>query len=281
MLGSEVARALHARGIEFVAPSSQQLDLTDLESVSQIVAKQWGTPDWCINCAAYTAVDKAETEAQQAYELNALAPGYLATATQAIGCRLLHLSTDYVFDGRSQAPYATDAVTRPLGKYGESKLEGEFAVIRNQVNGVVVRTSWLFGANGPSFPRSILRAALAQKPLRVVADQVGNPTYAGHLASKLVELIMGSPFPGIYHATGPETMSWFEFAVRVLAAWSPPLDVSVDPITTADWPTPARRPQYSVLDTSEFDVAVGAMPPLEEALRDFCERLKEAYTDGP
>ncbi len=272
MLGSEVKKVLEGRGIDFVAPSSKELDLTELESIAQIVGKNWGTPDWCLNCAAYTAVDKAETERQAAYDLNALAPSYLTTALQSVGCKIVHLSTDYVFDGSSEIPYTTDAPTKPLGVYGESKLQGEISVLRG--SGLVVRTSWLFGPVGSSFPKSIIRAAEAGKPLKVVADQVGRPTYAPFLAEKLVDLIEQNPYPGVYHACGSDVMSWFEFAQKVLLTWGASVEVS--PILSEDWPTPAKRPKNSVLDILEFTELVGEMPAMPAALADFCVRLRES-----
>lgn len=283
MLGSDLLPALSERGHEVVAPSSKELDITDPTSVAQIPAGTFGKFDWVVNCAAYTAVDKAESEVREATELNALAPGYLAHACATAGgfalpCRLLHVSTDFVFDGSATEPYDEDAETNPLGVYGRTKRDGERAVLEAQPSAVVVRTSWLYGPNGGSFPRTILRAWLAGKTLRVVSDQTGSPTYTADLARSIADLVESNPYPGIYQATGPDTLSWQQFAVKALEAWNrvhkEAREIDVAPIKTEDWPTPATRPKYSALSNRKIrDAGVAAMRPVDEALTEFVARL--------
>ena len=281
MLGSDLLPVLLERGHGAIAPSSAEFDITDPSSVARIPAGEFGRLDWCINCAAYTAVDKAETERREATELNAIGPGYLAKACASEGCRLVHISTDFVFDGSAQEPYDEDAPTNPLGVYGRTKLDGEISVQEAHSNAIVLRTSWLYGPNGNSFPKTMIRAWEAGKDLRVVADQIGNPTYTGDLARTIADVVEKDPFPGVYHATGPESMSWCDFANLILETWKQtagnekPVDIT--PIATADWPTPAKRPAYSVLNNAALQrLGVAPMRPVKEALAEFCSRLGKA-----
>lgn len=278
LLGSEVVAELEKRGHEAVATTRRELDISDPESVAQIQAGSFGDFEWCINCAAYTAVDRAESEERQATEVNGFGVSYLAQATGARGAKLLHVSTDFVFDGNSTEPYDEEAPVNPLGAYARSKLYGERALSANP-RALIVRTSWLFGPNGPCFPKTILRVFREGKPLRVVADQLGTPTYVPFLARVLTDLIERDPFPGIYHAAGPDVMSWHEFASRAVKACTgqPP---AIEPIRTEDWPTPAKRPPYSALSTEKLQASgIAPMPSLDEALNDFCE--KTSLAPGP
>lgn len=273
MLGTDLRAELLSRGVEVAAPVRSELDVTDPESVARVAAGEYGPFDWLINCSAYTAVDKAETERREATELNTFAPGYLANAARMAGAKFLHVSTDFVFDGSATSPYPVDAPTKPLGVYGFTKREGEEAARANNPNTLIVRTAWLYGPNGNSFPRTMIRAFLAGKNLRVVADQIGCPTYTADLAQSITQLVQQNAFPGIYHAVGPEAMSWHEFAGRAINAWQRIQGlaeaVEIQAVSTEEWPTPAKRPKYSVLQTEQ------AMRPVDEALEDFCRRLGE------
>lgn len=276
MLGTDVRAELERRGHEVVTPSSSELDITNPHSVAEGVRQGI---DWCINCAAYTAVDKAETEVDAATLLNALAPGYLARACAMAGTRLIYVSTDFVFDGSKTEPYTEEDKTNPLGAYGRTKREGEEAVMASGASALIVRTSWLYGPNGNSFPKTMINAWLAGKNLRVVADQIGTPTYTGDLARVLVDLVELGPEAGIYHAAGPDVMSWHEFARMVIEAYRDlrGLDnpVEIKPIKTEDWPTPAVRPKYSALSSGKLQsFGVEPMRPTREALREFCLRLQ-------
>lgn len=280
MLGHDVLAACKNRTIDVVAPTSTELDITDPSSVAQIAIGAFGDVDRVINCAAYTAVDKAESETDAATRLNSLAPSYLASACSQANIRVLHVSTDFVFDGEASEPYTEESKTNPLGSYGRTKREGEVGFFSHGPVGQVVRTSWLFGPNGGSFPKTMLRAWLAGKALRVVADKIGCPTYTADLAETLLDLALADAPTGIYHATGPDPMTWHEFTLRTLRIAAEkiadPPEISVAPISTSDWPTPARRPAYSVLSNAKLlSLGIRPMRGIDEALKEFVERLME------
>jgi dTDP-4-dehydrorhamnose reductase len=280
MLGTDLCAEAASRGLEVFAPSSTELDITNLEHTASI-ALDPGWFDWCVNCAAYTAVDKAESEREQAVELNTLAPGYLAGACSMAGIKLIHISTDFVFDGSATSPYAENAPTRPLGVYGESKRQGELSVLSGHSNASIVRTSWLYGARGRCFPKTMISAWEAGKALRVISDQTGCPTYTVDLARVLLDMIEKNARPDIYHACGPTVTTWHGFAVDAITAWrdltGSDRSVEVEPIPTEAYPTPARRPKYSVLSCERL-AALGIEPmrPLGEALADFVGKLQIA-----
>lgn len=283
MLGRELRPELARRGHEPVAPPRQELDITDPESVARIAAGHFGPIDWVVNAAAYTAVDRAESDVDEAFRVNAYGPGLLARACAALGVPLLHVSTDFVFDGKLDRPYRETDSPHPLGVYARSKHRGEEAILAASAYALVARTAWLFGPHGRSFPKTILRAWLRGQPLRVVADQRGSPTYAADLARVLVDLIEKRPDHGIYHTAGPEILTWHELAVRTCRAYAKAhgLDrpVTIEPIRTEDWPTPAPRPAQSAL-SFEKCAALGIEPmrPLEAALGEFCGRLPDPDT---
>ncbi|HJP81968.1 MAG TPA: dTDP-4-dehydrorhamnose reductase [Fimbriimonadaceae bacterium] len=277
MLGRDLLDELRAAGHEVVSPSSHELDITDPESVAQISSMD--RFDWCINCAAYTAVDQAESDEAAAYALNALGPGYLARMCAMRGIPLLHVSTDFVFDGGKVEDYTEEDQPNPLGVYGKSKLAGEEAVLQSSPMSIVARTSWLFGPHGKSFPRTMIQAWKAGKHLKVVADQTGKPTYTPDLAKVLVQMCAQRAFPGIYHVTGPEKLSWFEFAKDAITVYKEFVGetnpVEVEPIQTSDWPTPAKRPANSSLSNEKLIAAgIEPLPPFKQALADFVRRLE-------
>lgn len=274
MLGRDLTAELTSRAHQWEAPASAEANVTDPTQVAEWIGKTW---DWVVNCAAYTAVDKAETDSDQAMLVNGIGAGYVARACAMYGVKLLHIGSDFVFDGSKKTPYEESDPPNPLGAYGRSKRQGEETVLGSGAQALLVRTAWLFGPYGASFPRTILRAARAGKPLRVVADQTGSPTYTGDLARTLVDLIERNAFPGIYHAAGPEAMTWCDLARKTVCAAG--LDVSVEPIATEDWPTPSRRPQYSVLGGQKVhDIGIAPMRPIDDALREFVQRLDAAET---
>lgn len=231
MLGRDVVATLTDLGHNVLAPTRAELDLTGDFTLPAC--------DRAINCAAYTAVDLAETEPEKARALNANVPARLA---KRLGDRLIHVSTDFVFDGSARTPYRPGDPTGPLQVYGQTKLDGESPVLEN--GGTVVRTSWLFGEHGRCFPRTILNAARAGKPLRVVNDQIGTPTATADLAIALASIVEAGPI-GLLHCGGPEVMSWADLAERTLKAAG--LDVPIAPVPSTEYPTPARRPAYSAL----------------------------------
>jgi dTDP-4-dehydrorhamnose reductase len=243
MLGRDVVRAAEAAGHDVHGLARADLDVTDERAVRR--ALEAAAPDVVINCAAWTDVDGAESHEAAATVLNGDAAGYVAAAAAVV----VQPSTDYVFDGRKRTPYVESDPVAPQGAYGRSKLAGERAVALANERHFVVRTSWLFGPHGKNFVDTML--GMDRDELKVVADQVGRPTYTGHLAEALVELA-GRDDYGVHHlAGGGEPCSWFEFATEIFRRAG--RDVHVDPCTTAEFPRPAPRPAYSVLGSERPD----------------------------
>ena len=233
----------------------KDLDIADGDAVLAYVRAQ--APEVIINAAAHTAVDRAESEPELAQRVNAAGPRHLAAAAREVGARLIHISTDFVFDGKASSPYAPEAATAPLSVYGRTKLAGEQAVLETlPARSVIVRTAWVYAAEGANFVRTMLRVMNANGAVRVVADQVGTPTAALSLAETLWKIAAQPQIAGIHHWTDAGVASWYDFAVAIAeegAALSlVPPTVTVTPIATADYPTPARRPSYSVLDKSSL-----------------------------
>lgn len=243
------------------------LDLEIAGSAAQAVRSS--APDVIINTAAYTAVDQAEDEPERAFRINAEAVGELATAARDVGARLIHVSTDYVFDGRSPEPYREDAPAAPLGVYGRSKLAGEKAVREALADHIIVRTAWVYSPFGRNFVKTMLSTARGRDELSVVADQRGNPTSALDLADALIHILdhwTGDDDMGLgrtYHVAGSGEASWFDLAQQVFAdaARLGLPSAIVNPIRTADWPTRAERPPYSLLDSSRFAADFGHRLP--------------------
>jgi dTDP-4-dehydrorhamnose reductase len=252
-VGEALVRAAPAYA-EVRARTRSELDIRDADAVQAAVSGF--APDLIINAAAYTAVDRAEAEPELAAAINAGGPRHLAEAARALPrCRLLHLSTDYVFDGRSNRPYGPEDPTGPLGVYGASKLEGERAVL--EVLGqrcVIVRTAWVYAGTGKNFLCTMLRLMRERGAVRVVVDQIGTPSAAGPLAELLWRLagLATERASGIFHWTDAGVASWYDFAVAIAeegaAVGLLPAGVEVSPITTAEYPTPAARPAFSLLD---------------------------------
>ena len=248
-LGQELVRTA-GREVECVALARAQLDIADPAGIDGLLAEM--SPQLVINAAAYTAVDKAETEVEVARRANADGPGQLAQACAQRGIRLIHISTDFVFDGTSSQPYTPDAPTAPLGEYGRSKLAGESAVISAQPAALIIRTGWVYSSFGNNFVKTMLRLMAQRDELAVVADQVGTPTWAHGLADAVWAAVARPQLSGIYHWSDAGVCSWYDFAIaiseeaRALGLLDRP--VTVRPIPAADYPTPAQRPAYSVLD---------------------------------
>jgi len=244
---------------EIVSHDIDTLDITDEASVRRCVAAV--KPALLFNAAAYTAVDKAESEEDIALAANGTAVGYLAAAARDEGARFVHVSTDFVFDGTQGIPYAPGDATNPVSAYGRTKLAGEQAA---GPDALTVRTAWVYAPNGGNFVRTMLRVMRERPEVRVVADQIGTPTYAPGLASALWTLA-GKDLSGIYHYTDSGAASWYDFAVAIqeeaLAVGLLDHAVPVIPIATSAYPTPARRPHYSVLDKSSTFAALGAPAP--------------------
>jgi dTDP-4-dehydrorhamnose reductase len=244
MLGSDACRAAGAAGLEVVALDHAALDVTDADAVDSAVAH--ARPGAVVNCAAWTDVDGAESSLEAALEANRDGAGNVARAAAANGAWTIHASTDYVFDGTKSEPYVESDAVNPQSAYGRSKLEGELAVADAAPDThTIVRTAWLFGTGGRCFPKTILRLASEREELTVVDDQIGCPTFTGHLASALVELVVGERLPGVIHGAASGQCSWFEFATEIVRASG--LACEVRPGKTADLDRAAPRPAYSVL----------------------------------
>jgi len=272
MLGREVARRL-AIGHEVLGLSRAQFDIGNPESSARLALGEFGRIDAAINCAAFTGVDAAESQEETAAFANALGPGYLARACMESGARLIHISTDFVFDGTQSTPYLETDATNPIGVYGRTKLAGERAALE-YARATVIRTAWVFGPERQNFAKTMIRAFEAGKTLRVVSDQVGCPTYAPDLAATIACVLDHDLNPGLYHGCGPEAMSWHEFASRILTAWTGK-PIQIEAISTVDWPTPARRPAYSVLDCSRLRSAgCYRMRPVDDAIEDLISQLR-------
>lgn len=284
VLGSsgQVAQALRARRsaqLDVACAGRPHLDLTVPATIERAIASNG--PDLVINAAAYTAVDRAESEPQAAYALNAIGAGAAAAAARKAGSAFIHISTDYVFDGTKPTPYAEDDETNPLSVYGASKCAGENSVLEAHPDAIILRTSWVYSARGSNFVRTMLRLASEGKPLRVVDDQIGAPTSANAIADAIIALsqqAQGGAFPaqGIFHLACQGETSWCGFAKAIMtasAARGGP-HASVTPITTAEFPAPARRPANSRLDCSRLAQIFGVrLPDWREALEPVMDDL--------
>lgn len=231
-------------------------------------------PDFLINCAAYTAVDKAEQEKDLAYQVNAEAVGVLAAVCKEYHCRFIHVSTDYVFDGTASRPYREEDLTNPQGVYGATKLEGEKQAQQFNPDSIIIRTSWVYSSYGKNFVKTILRLLQEKPSVSVVNDQIGSPTYAADLAKAILEIISSNKWlSGIYNYSNDGIISWFSFATEIAALRGS--TIPVYPISTAEFPTPAKRPAWSVLDKSKISDAYGIkIRPWKESLRECLALIK-------
>ncbi|MBV8432195.1 MAG: dTDP-4-dehydrorhamnose reductase [Solirubrobacterales bacterium] len=264
MLGQDVVDAATVAGHDCVGFSHAELDITDPVAVRSAIAA--AGPDVLVNCAAWTDVDGAESAEAAATAVNGDGARNLAQAASQVGAWTIQISSDYVFDGTQVQPYVESDSTYPLSAYGRSKLAGEEAVSAAAPNScTIVRSSWLFGTHGRSFPATILRLAAERDELSVVDDQIGSPTFTGHLAAALVELCRTRP-PGILHVAGQGACSWYQFAQAIVALAG--LECEVRPSTTAEQNRPAPRPAYSVLGTERGGEAP-RLPPWQQGLEEY------------
>jgi dTDP-4-dehydrorhamnose reductase len=267
-LGAELALALAPHG-RVVATGRAELDLANADAIVATVRSI--KPALVVNAAAYTAVDQAEKEEAIARAVNGIAPGILADEAKRAGAALIHYSTDYVFDGRATTPYDEDAPVNPMSAYGRTKLEGERAVAASGADALVLRTSWVYGRRGRNFLTTMQRLAGERDEIRVVDDQTGAPNWARELARSTARIVArGLPWVaerrGLYHLTARGATTWYGFARAILADVP---RVRIVPITTAEYPTPARRPHWSVLDTARFERTFGfALPDWHASLVD-------------
>jgi dTDP-4-dehydrorhamnose reductase len=305
MLGTELSRLLERRGIPFVG-TDREVDITSQAALDAYGENWAGGEDWIINCAAYTAVDKAEDDAETCRALNTTGAGNIARTAQKIKARLIHLSTDYVFDGQGIAgsaglrPYREDDQTKPIGVYGLTKRDGERQVLEHNPRSYIIRTAWLYGEHGNNFVHTMLRLMNEREGVAVVDDQRGSPTWAADLSQALLTLVAQPifvarpafpaqapssqpapgvppcPAPGIYHYTNEGTITWFEFAREIYAQGRSlgliKKECQVRPCTSAEYPAKVTRPAYSVLDKSKIKAALGLSLPLwNESLTRYLE----------
>ena len=266
------------QAIECIALGREQADLSDPASILQQL--NYHRPDIIVNAAAYTSVDKAESEPEKAKAINADAVKILVDWCDVNCALLVHVSTDFVFDGNEATAYQTSSLTNPLGIYGATKLQGEQHVLSSKANAHIVRTGWVYAEQGANFVKTMLRLANERDSLQIVADQIGTPTYARHLAQMIWQLIERNPSPSVWHFSDSGVASWYDFATAIFeeANQIGLINKSVDlkPIKTSEYPTPAKRPAFSVLDKErtwkELDIS-----PIHwrVALRDMLGRLRE------
>src|SRR6188474_1962845 len=264
-LGKELREfsSLHT-GLDFVFLSKDDLPIHQFELVRNYFKTV--KPAYCINCAAYTAVDKAESEKDLAFQINGEAVGVLAAVCREHNSKLIHISTDYVFNGEASYPYTENFPTDPINVYGASKLEGEIEVAHLNPGSIIIRTSWVYSSFGKNFVKTMVRLMNEKDEIKVVNDQIGSPTYAADLADVILKIIgkghpdsnretIGNWKPGIYNFSNEGIITWYEFAVAIKEIINCPCDVK--PITTTGYPTPAKRPAYSVLDKTRIQETFG------------------------
>lgn len=271
-------RALSGRysSYAFLFTDVDELDICDKEAVRAYV--NGNQVDYILNCAAYTAVDKAEDNEALCLRINAGAVRNLGEAASEAGARILHISTDYVFDGTAHTPYVETDPTCPVSVYGRTKLAGEEALLSVCSDAVIIRTAWLYSEYGRNFVKTMLRLGKEQGEISVVFDQIGTPTYAGDLAEAMCKVLeaseKGAFRPGIYHYSNEGVCSWYDFTVKILQVAG--LPCRVKPIESKDYPSPAVRPPYSVLNKKKIKAAYGlAIPHWEESLRRCMAALEE------
>lgn len=278
-LGNELKiESENYRGYEFIFTDVDTLDITDAEKTREFIDQT--RPGWIINCAAYNLVDKAESEPERAMLINTVAVRNLADAIKETSCRLIHVSTDYVFEGSSNIPYNEMSPVNPLSAYGRSKLGGEReALLHNPA--MVIRTSWLYSTFGNNFVKTIISNAERKDSLRVVFDQTGSPTYAADLAAAIMNIVASvirnriTFTPGLYHYSNEGVCSWYDFALEIVSEAG--LSCSIIPILTGEYPTIARRPVYSVMDKSKIKETYGlAIPHWRNSLIKCITKLKQS-----
>ena len=251
----------------------EELNICDQAAVDAYVAEN--QIDGIINCAAYTAVDKAESDKEKCTTLNTVAPAYLANAVEQRGGWIIQISTDYVFNGKGYLPYIEEDTPSPDSVYGSTKLASELGVSKFCKNAMVVRTAWLYSTFGHNFVKTMIRLGMERKEIGVVADQVGTPTYARDLASALLTIVEKGIKPGVYHYTNEGVASWYDFTKAIHRIYGIQ-GCNVKPLHTDEYPTPAKRPHYSILDKTKIKKTFGIeIPHWEESLKDCIEMLEK------
>ncbi|MBR1645791.1 MAG: dTDP-4-dehydrorhamnose reductase [Selenomonadaceae bacterium] len=271
-LGYDLAKEFTKRGVEYIAPSLEELELTTEAGAKNFILEK--KPETVVHCAAYTAVDKAESEAEIALTVNGMGTRWVAEACREIGAKMIYISTDYVFGGDGKIPYEVNDEKNPVNVYGRSKLLGEDAVHALVEKFFIVRTSWVFGINGNNFIKTMLKLAETKKKLNVVNDQIGSPTYTPDLSRLLADMAASDKY-GIYHATNEGFCSWADFAREIFKQAG--LKVEVDGVPTIEYPTPAKRPFNSRLSKKSLDEAgFDRLPTWQDALKRYLVELKNS-----
>lgn len=274
-LGTELKKILEATMPSVaIYTDVDELDLTNAKAVESFVVNN--DISHIVNCAAYTAVDRAEEEKSLCAQINIDAVKNLALAADANGAKVIHISTDYVFDGTNHRPYRESDKVNPISQYGTTKRKGETVLLALSPEAIIIRTAWLYSAHGNNFVKTMLRLAEKNDEIKVVCDQIGTPTYARDLAAAIVTVLRSHQWiPGIYHFTDEGAASWYDFAKAIFRLAG--MQVKVKPILTEDYPTPASRPAYSILDRSLIKATYGVtIPHWEEALADCMAELGAA-----
>jgi dTDP-4-dehydrorhamnose reductase len=271
MLGHEAVKAFLMRGHEVVATdiasNKHRFDITDKDAMRALFTAI--QPAWVINCAAYTNVDASEDHEKEAFSLNAKAPSLLANVCSENSVRLLHMSTDYVFDGSKKSPYTEHDTPNPVNAYGRSKLEGELAIADKMDDYLIIRTQWLFGLHGKNFVSTIVETAQGRQSVRVVNDQWGSPTYSKDLAKAMV-LLVELDARGIYHVRNRGKATWYDLARKAIELFE--LETEVISVSTSEFPRPAKRPAYAILSTRKFTKTTGKlMPPWQISLKQYVQ----------
>ncbi|MEX0314882.1 MAG: dTDP-4-dehydrorhamnose reductase [Allomuricauda sp.] len=253
-----IASQGQAKDLEFVFKSSAELDITDFDAVhEELVSSDYA---YCINCAAFTNVDKAESENDLAYRINVTGARNLAMNCNESSTVLIHISTDFVFDGFLNTPYLEEDIARPIGFYGDTKYKGERAIINNLEEHFIIRTSWLYSEHGHNFMKTMLKLGAERDELSVVYDQVGTPTYALDLAHVVLHIIKAHSIDyGVYNYSNEGVGSWYDFAKEIFQQYK--IDINLKPIRSEEYPTPAERPKFSVLDKSKIKNTFGLQIP--------------------
>jgi dTDP-4-dehydrorhamnose reductase len=272
-LGTDLVYLLADRGYEVYGYGRKELDITNFDQVKQVINEV--NPDVVIHAAAYTKVDLAESEPDQAFLINAYGTRNVAIASEAVGAKLVYISTDYVFDGTANTPYNEFAQTNPLSVYGKSKLAGEQFVRDLHPKFYIVRTSWVYGKHGNNFVKTMLKLAQERDELMIVHDQVGCPTYTVDLANCILELIQTEKY-GVYHVSNSGHCSWYEFAKAIFEESG--IEIKINPCTTKDFPRPAPRPPYSVFEHMALRLnGFKEMKHWKEALKSFLKSVDELF----
>lgn len=282
-LGSEIkVLAENYPQFIFLFTDVDSLDITEENAVQRYFTEN--KVEAVINCAAYTAVDKAETDQELAHKINAIAPGILAAKAKLTGAKMIHISTDYVFAGSASQPYSETDEVNPQGVYGRTKLEGELKVLEKNPKAMIIRTSWLYSTFGKNFVKTMLRVGKERGELKVVFDQVGSPTYAADLASAILLILSKTKnnsedfVPGIYHFSDEGVASWYDFALAIFELSD--LKCKVNPVLSSEYPTPTKRPHYSVLNKSKIKNKFGIEIPYWRDSLEICINRLEKNKNG-